>query len=439
MYRAKAHGRARAEVFEPGLRIRASDRLDLKSALRRSVDAGDLTVVYQPIMSLVGGGCLGAEALIRWEHPTRGPIPPTDFVPIAEEAGLIGQIGQQVLAEALEEVRKWRRELPGGDGLWVAVNLSARQLQDNDVIDMLASAIGPDECTPQALHIEITESVLIDEPETCASNLKAIRALGVPISLDDFGTGYSSLSFLRRYPIDTIKVDRSFVRGLGSDAHDSSIVAAVVGLGKAFGLRVLAEGIETTGQLKRLQAMGCDQGQGYLWSPGLPGPAFRSVGNNRLDDDSDAEHVALEMRASSPKAYVGPPSRSNTVCIPPTPVCGGRMPRYSNAGAVPRHRFHLRSRLQSLVLVTPVLLLSPSAYPPPSRPCIVALAAVEAPSVTPRSSPTSGDHSVVVARPSAGMQDTIVATAVLRPRRARHGGQRRRENRTPVKVRPISS
>jgi len=276
MYRAKARGRARAEVFEPGLRIRASDRLDLKSALRRSVDAGDLTVVYQPIMSLVGGGLLGAEALIRWEHPTRGPIPPTDFVPIAEEAGLIGQIGQQVLAEALEEVRKWRRELPGGDKLWVAVNLSARQLQDNDVIDMLASAIGPDDCTPQALHIEITESVLIDEPETCASNLKAIRALGVPISLDDFGTGYSSLSFLRRYPIDTIKVDRSFVRGLGSDAHDSSIVAAVVGLGKAFGLHVLAEGIETTGQLKRLQAMGCDQGQGYLWSPGLPGPAFRA-------------------------------------------------------------------------------------------------------------------------------------------------------------------
>jgi diguanylate cyclase (GGDEF)-like protein/PAS domain S-box-containing protein len=276
MYRAKARGRARIELFDKSLRARASDRLDLKSALRRSVEAGNFSVVFQPVISLTNGSLLGAEALARWEHPVRGSISPTEFVPIAEEAGLIGRIGQQILAQSLDEVGWWRRHVPGGDHLWVAVNLSARQLQDVEIVELLAQVIASSGASPDALHVEITESVLIDEPDACATNLAAIRALGVPISLDDFGTGYSSLAFLRRYPIDTIKVDRSFVSGLGTDAHDSSIVTAVVGLGNAFGLHVLAEGVETADQLHRLQALGCDQGQGYLWSRGLPGPEFRA-------------------------------------------------------------------------------------------------------------------------------------------------------------------
>jgi diguanylate cyclase (GGDEF)-like protein/PAS domain S-box-containing protein len=275
MYRAKARGRARIELFDKSLRTRASDRLDLKSALRRSVESGDFSVVFQPVISLANGQLLGAEALARWEHPVRGAISPTEFVPIAEEAGLIGRIGQQVLAQSLDQVGWWRRNVPDGDHLWVAVNLSARQLQDAEIVELLADAITASGSRPDALHVEITESVLIDEPDACATNLAAIRALGVPISLDDFGTGYSSLAFLRRFPIDTIKIDRSFVAGLCTDAHDSSIVTAVVGLGNAFGLHVLAEGIETPDQLHRLQALGCDQGQGYLWSRGLPGAEFR--------------------------------------------------------------------------------------------------------------------------------------------------------------------
>jgi EAL domain-containing protein (putative c-di-GMP-specific phosphodiesterase class I) len=309
MYRAKERGRARAEVFDDSLRLKAAARLDLKSALRRSVDEEGLDVVYQPVISLADGHLVGAEALVRWLHPTRGPVPPTEFIPIAEETGLIAQIGRHVLAEALGLIRRWRQELPGGEALWVAVNLSARQLQDPGLADMIAAALLANRTPSSALHVEITESVLIDQLEVCSANLAAIGSLGVPISLDDFGTGYASLAYLKRYPIDTIKVDRSFVTGLGADKHDSSIVAAIVALGHAFGLDVLAEGVETPLQLASLRALGCDHAQGFLWSEGLPDREFSAWATTQcnrlwLDDDIPTNSGTAPQRAVRRSAAV---------------------------------------------------------------------------------------------------------------------------------------
>ena len=267
---AKAGGRARVQAFDESLRVVARDRLDLESALRAALDRGELRLVYQPILELATTRVVGTEALLRWDHPERGLISPVEFIPVAEEAGLIVPIGAWTVDAALAQMADWRRRLPEVADLFVSVNLSPRQLAEPDLVEMVAGRLAAWALGPGVLHLEVTETALMLDVEAAIVTLQRLRGLGIPLAIDDFGTGYSSLSYLKRLPIDVLKIDRSFVDGLGADADDSAIVEAVVGLGRALHLSLLAEGVETDGQAARLRALGCQLGQGFLWSRPLP-------------------------------------------------------------------------------------------------------------------------------------------------------------------------
>ena len=266
MYQAKHQGRARLAMFDASLSDRAAVRVETESALRRAVEREEFSLVYQPIVRLDDGRIAGAEALIRWQHPERGVIAPATFIPLAEETGLIVPIGAWVLEEACRQSRLWRESGDGGAPLVVSVNISARQLLVPDFLDVVAGVIARHDVNPAALHFEITETVLMSDAEFYVETLTALKALGVKLAIDDFGTGYSSLSYLRRFPVDKIKIDRSFVSGPGHDGQQWSIVSAIIGMARALDLLVLAEGIETDDQLERLRALGCQYGQGYLFS-----------------------------------------------------------------------------------------------------------------------------------------------------------------------------
>ncbi|MPY95715.1 MAG: EAL domain-containing protein [Acidimicrobiia bacterium] len=269
MYRAKERGRGRVEIFGQHLRRRAQARLDTETDLRRAVSRRELQLAYQPVLSLRSGRVVGVEALMRWDHAERGPLAPDQFVPVAEESGLIVPIGAWALHEALAQLGHWRRQLPGGRGLHVSVNLSGRQLAEPGLHDLVANAAALASVPLSALHLEITESVLMDDTGVAEATLAALDELGVRLDVDDFGTGYASLSYLKRFPIDGVKIDRSFLDGLGSDNHDTSIVAAVSGLASALGLTAVAEGVETLAQVAVLRELGCGFGQGHLWAPAL--------------------------------------------------------------------------------------------------------------------------------------------------------------------------
>ena len=270
MYRAKERGRARIELFDKTMRERTVARLETERALRRAVAHGDLQLHYQPIVALDTGAAVACEALLRWEHPARGLIPPDEFISVAEDTGMIVPIGKWVLHEALSQLAIWRADEAACRDLQVSVNLCARQFADPGLVRIVAGALDRAEIEPGALWLEITESVLMDEAEATVETLRALKRLGVRIAVDDFGTGYSSLSYLKRFPVDELKIDRSFVDGLGHDSEDRAIVAAVIGLGRALGLGVLAEGVETEAQLAELRRLGCDSAQGYLF--GRPQP-----------------------------------------------------------------------------------------------------------------------------------------------------------------------
>jgi len=265
MNHAKERGRARTEVFSGDLRNRATRRLDLDSALRRSLDHGELRLVYQPVVALDTGRPVGCEALLRWDHPEHGAISPDEFIPLAERSGMIVAIGAWVLDQALAQLAAWMAD-GSPDDLWMAVNISARQLADPDLVSVITAALDRTGVAPTRLHLEVTESVLIDDLATTIERLDQLQSLGVHIDVDDFGTGYSSLSYLKRLPINTLKIDRSFTDGLGTDPHDTSIVHAIISLARALDLDVIAEGVETATQRSELERLGCDLGQGYHWS-----------------------------------------------------------------------------------------------------------------------------------------------------------------------------
>jgi diguanylate cyclase (GGDEF)-like protein len=263
MYRAKVKGGGRVELFDERFRARTAARLRTQSDLRRALERIEFRLVYQPIVSIADGTVAGAEALLRWEHPQRGTVSPADFIPQAEESGVIVPIGSWVMAEAFRQARSWSAADPLGAAPFVSVNLSARQLLVPDLVERVRSSIADSGIDPDAVHLEITETVLMQDVELSVHTLAGLKSLGVHFAVDDFGTGYSSLSYLKRFPLDTIKVDRSFIDGLGTNPDDSSIVAAIVGLGRALGLTVLTEGVETALQLDELHALGCDLAQGY--------------------------------------------------------------------------------------------------------------------------------------------------------------------------------
>ena len=273
MYRAKERGRARIEVFDERIRARLLERLETEHALRRALRRGELRVHYQPVVRTDDGQLTSFEALLRWQHPERGLVAPGEFVPLAEETGLIVPIGRWVLREACAQLRAWREAAGGGADIKVAVNLSARQLTDPGLAGTIAEAVDTAGVPADALIVEITESVLIEEVDSATVTLRTLKNLGVNLSVDDFGTGYSSLSYLKRLPVDILKVDRVFVGGLGVDAQDGAIVSAVVTMAHALGLTVVAEGVETACQLEELRRLRCDGAQGFLL--GRPEPARR--------------------------------------------------------------------------------------------------------------------------------------------------------------------
>jgi len=266
MYRAKDQGGGRHLFFDEAIRARAVARLQLEADLRRAVDGDELFVCFQPEVAVEDNAIVGVEALVRWNHPQRGLVAPGEFIPLAEETGLIVPIGQLVLERACHHARRWQERRPPGAPLSVRVNVSARQLAEAGLPHAVAAVLADTAMEPQLLCLEVTESVLMEDADRAAAALDALKALGVRIEVDDFGTGYSSLTYLRRFPVDGLKIDRSFVRGLGDGSEDGAIVTAIVEMARALRLSVTAEGVETHAQLSELHARGCDTAQGFLFA-----------------------------------------------------------------------------------------------------------------------------------------------------------------------------
>jgi diguanylate cyclase (GGDEF)-like protein len=253
----------------------AEERLALENDLRRALELGQLELHYQPKVDIGTNRIRSAEALVRWRHPTRGLVSPASFIPLAEETGLIVPIGEWVLREACGQVRRWLDA--GMSPVRMAVNLSAKQFRHADLAAVVRSALTEARLQPGYLELELTESAVMDDAEKSAATLQILSTMGVHISIDDFGTGYSSLSYLRRFPLDKLKIDRSFVRDLLSNPDDASIVKAIISLAHNLRLRVVAEGVETSEQLSYLRELGCDQYQGFFCSPAVPAPAFEAL------------------------------------------------------------------------------------------------------------------------------------------------------------------
>jgi diguanylate cyclase (GGDEF)-like protein/PAS domain S-box-containing protein len=266
MYRAKTEGRARTTVFAESMRAGTNGRLETEMALRRSITDGDLRVHYQPIVNLVDGRIVGHEALVRWQHPTRGLVAPDQFITIAEESGLIVPLGAWVLREACMQARRFQKRDPLWSQLTMSVNVSGGQLGQRDLVELVASAHQDADLSPEHLQLEMTESVLMDDAATTITILARLKDLGVHLGVDDFGTGYSSLAYLKRFPVDALKIDRSFVSGLGMDLEDSAIVAAIVSLSDTLGFVTIGEGVQTTLQRDILLRLGCVRAQGYLYA-----------------------------------------------------------------------------------------------------------------------------------------------------------------------------
>ncbi len=270
LYAAKDSGGDDYTFFEPRLGKAYVDRLGLQAELAVALDNGQLFVEYQPVVELASGRTVGVEALMRWRHPRRGVLEPAEFLHVAESSGIVVQIGAWALEEALQQLRGWRDRIPAAAHLWTAVNVSARQLASGDLVGSVSKAIDASGIEPEALHIELTESAVIDQVDWSLLVLADLKRLGVALEIDDFGTGYSSLAYLKQLPIDGVKIDRVFVDGLGSDGRDAVIVEAIVSLAHALQLKVAAEGVETARQAEWLRTLGCDVAQGYYWSTALP-------------------------------------------------------------------------------------------------------------------------------------------------------------------------
>ena len=266
MYRAKAAGRARYELFDRAMHTDALARLQLETDLQRAVERGEFRLHYQPVVSLRTGRITGFEALVRWEHPERGLVQPADFIPVAEETGLIVPMGSWVLFEACRQLRDWQSAHPRASPISIGVNLSARQFSQPGLIDQITQALENTGLLPSTLRLEITESAIIDKGRYATSILSQIRALGVHVYLDDFGTGYLSLSYLHGLPIHGIKIDRAFIGNMETDENNLRLVRTILTLAEVIGVRAEAEGISSAEQLKELRSLNCEQGQGYLFS-----------------------------------------------------------------------------------------------------------------------------------------------------------------------------
>jgi EAL domain-containing protein (putative c-di-GMP-specific phosphodiesterase class I) len=275
MYHAKKTGRDNYQFFTPGMNAAASARLALEKSLRRALENEEFVLHYQPKVDVVTGDVHAMEALVRWRSPERGLVSPNEFISVAEEMGLIIPLGAWVLREACRQNRAWQlADLPR---MRMAVNLSAYQFRKKDLPEFVASVLKETGMDASCLEIEVTESVVMHNPAEAALILERLHAQGIHISVDDFGTGYSSLSYLKQFRLDTLKIDRSFVRDISSDADDVAIVKSVIALAHGLRLQVIAEGVETNEQVDYLRQLGCDQYQGYLCSKPLPAAEFEAM------------------------------------------------------------------------------------------------------------------------------------------------------------------
>ncbi|HVT20863.1 MAG TPA: EAL domain-containing protein [Mycobacteriales bacterium] len=294
MYRAKADGKNRIVSFEPAMQARVARRLRLETELRRSVDNGDFVLHYQPLVDLETLEVVGAEALLRWRHPERGLLLPTAFVDIAEDTGLILPLGRWVLEQAAKDAAVWQEV--AGEPFSVSANLSPSQLHDPDLVAIVVAILQDADLAPDSLVVEITENLLLKDAELARSRLSALRSVGVKVAVDDFGTGYSSFAYLDRYPVDILKIDRSFVGSLGGRPRAAVLVRSILDLALAFDLETVAEGIETTDQLRTLRSLGCRFGQGFRFA--VPRPAEQITAMLTTDalagmrDDHADEHAA---------------------------------------------------------------------------------------------------------------------------------------------------
>jgi diguanylate cyclase (GGDEF)-like protein/PAS domain S-box-containing protein len=277
MYSAKTNGKARAEFYNDGMRERIVTRFETETGLRRAIDGHQLLVHYQPIVALKDDRVRGFEALVRWNHPERGLIPPGEFIPVAEESDLIVQIGRWVLRQSCRQMAEWQRALAPDQPLTVSVNVSSRQLSDSNLVEDVELALAESGLNPESLVLEITESSIMGKGEQVLATLDRLRAMRVHLELDDFGTGYSSLSYLQRLPFDALKIDRSFIRELSAGSRSADIVKAIVELAHSLRLEVVAEGVETENQLSRLRELGSDYMQGFLLSKPVDADAAESI------------------------------------------------------------------------------------------------------------------------------------------------------------------
>ena len=269
MYRAKAKGKGRFEFFDNDKHSNSQSLLMLELGLRDAIEECQFVLNYQPIVSVIDERIIGFESLIRWNHPEKGFVSPADFIPVAEDTGLIVEIGEWVLNESCRQLKEWQAKTPNAQEMIVSVNLSAKQLEDDGLIDTVARALSSHKMNASSLKLEITESAIMTNADSMIERVTDLRELGVLLSIDDFGTGYSSLSYLHKFPVDTLKVDRSFISRIGVDKENSEIVATIIGLGESLGMKVVAEGVETIEQTEFLQSIKCDYAQGFYWSKPL--------------------------------------------------------------------------------------------------------------------------------------------------------------------------
>jgi diguanylate cyclase (GGDEF)-like protein len=296
MYRAKERGGGLSETFDAVMRKDVKSQLRTENELAKALENDQLRMLYQPIVAIDSGRIMGVEALVRWQHPGRGVISPAEFIPIAEATGLIVPIGTWVLEQACRQAEVWRRGRPAETAPTVAVNLSLRQFVDSDLCSLVERTLGDAGLDPAALHLEITESVIMEHEDITLSALASLKRLGVTLVLDDFGTGYSSLSYLQRFPIDALKIDRSFIAALGDEDDSQPIIAAIINMAAGLKLHVVAEGIETPAQAGTLQHLGCRRAQGYLYARPLPAEAMGALLDSTLPAPSPARPLALAAR-----------------------------------------------------------------------------------------------------------------------------------------------
>jgi EAL domain-containing protein (putative c-di-GMP-specific phosphodiesterase class I) len=302
MYRAKSNGKGRHEVFDLEMHARAVEMLTLERDLRRAVERDEIQVYFQPIVSLWDESLVGFEALARWNHSEKGHISPTQFIPVAEETGVIIPLGMKVLRQACLQLRQWEYKYPASRDLTISVNLSAKQFAQPNLVDEVRRTLIETKLAASRLRLEITESVIMGKAQTSIDMLSQLKALGVQLSIDDFGTGYSSLSYLHRFPVDILKIDRSFVSGMGIDKESTGIVETILTLAEKLDKKVVAEGVETAQQLIQLKALACEFGQGYLFSMPIDAETTERLFVSKIDPsraDTSYEGASLAVDAET--------------------------------------------------------------------------------------------------------------------------------------------